>query len=398
MPMSSTSAFRDENAGEGLPTGAASRDHGTLAVNIAIGNHRYIHGIGEILYTLKAFFSRLSRSYQVTYSVDLKPRVTNVLIDEFSLAGTVACLRELKREHPGTKLVIVATEFITPIRLLGARLGDTFNYFDPWEDLRYGSAMLAHRLGLSRTPPYMRARYLGFAKALRLADLVIAVHPAIVDALTPRMAEMDHWVAPPVNLYPEIDPAQNGLNARLKEWPVGFVTTGTQTRFRQQIVKKLLLAASSIGVQGPVFVHLPFDQTAPFVMHDGSIEFPFEKPGEQSGEEKRLDIMGPDTGGLFNLNPPQRANWPYSSPMRILRAVQYGQIPIITQRVGDHEIETLATLWNPEIADAGVIRDLWLEATLKRESLIERHIAAISEYNDIATQKNAAVDLALQAL
>jgi hypothetical protein len=391
-------AVSGKKAHQSLPAGGFSQDRDKLAVNVAIGNHRYPHGIGEILYTLKAFFSRLSSSYEVTYSIDLKPGVTNVLIDEFSLLETIGFLREFKKTHPGTKFVIVATEFITPIRLFGRQIGETFNYFDPWEDRKYGFEMIGHALGLARVPPYMRARYLGFCEALGLADLVIAVHPAIIEALLPLTAKMDHWVAPPVNLYPEISLEQNALDSRLQEWPAGFVTTGTQTRFRRRIIKKLLLASHDIGVQGPVFAHLPFEQTAPFILHDGLIEFPFEKLSEPSIGEKRLDIMGPDTGRLFNLNPPQRANWQYSSPMRILRAVLYGQIPVITRRFGDHEIEALATLWNPDAADAAVIRELWLEATLKRESLIERHIAAISEYNEIAKRKNEAVDLALQAL
>ena len=385
------------NADLSLPMGAASRaGHAALAVNIAIGNHRYTHGIGEILYTLKAFFSRLSCSYEVTYSIDVKPGVTNVLIDEFSLVETIAFLQEFKRDHPGTKFVVVATEFITPVRLLGVQVGETFNYFDPWEDRGYGYAMIAHRLGLRRLPPYMRARYLGFYQALRLADLVIAVHPAIVEALMPLTAEMNHWAAAPINLYPEINPEQTTVRSRLKEWPAGFVTTGTQTGFRRRTVKKLLLQMA--GIQGPVFTHLPFDRTNAFVLRDGSIDFPFEKYDPEADETKRLDVGGPELTGLFNLNPPQRANWPYSSPMRILRAVLYGQIPIITRRFGDHEIEALATLWNPGIADAAVIRELWLEATLKRESLIERQMEAISEYNEIAKQKNVAVDLAFQAL
>ena len=391
-------AASGQKARQSLPTGAVSHDHDRLAVNVAIGNHRYTYGIGEILYTLKAFFSRLSSSYEVTYSIDLKPGVTNVLIDEFSLLETIGFLQKFKKTHPGTKFVIVATEFITPIRLFGRQFAETFNYFDPWEDRKYGFEMIGHRLGLARVPPYMRARYLGFCEALRLADLVIAVHPAIVEALLPLTAKMDHWVAAPVNLYPEISLEQNALDSRLQEWPAGFVTTGTQTRFRRRIIKKLLLVSHDIGVQGRVFLHLPFDQNAPFALHDGSIEFPFETVDDQIREAKRLDVAGPETGWLFNLNPPQRANWPYSSPMRILRAVLYGQIPLITRRFGDHEIEALAKLWNPGISDASVISDLWLEATLERERLIARHIAAISEYNEVAKQKNAAVDLALQTL
>lgn len=401
LPMSSTLESRFHDADLSLPKRAISGDSDTRSINVVIGNHAYSHGIGEVLYTLKAFFSRLSGSYQVTYSIDLKPGITNVLIDEFSITGTIKFLQEFKRDHPSTKFVIVATEFITPIRLLGAQLAETFNYFDHWEDLGYGSAMIVHRLGLKRLPPYMYARYLGFRQVLRLADLVIAVHPAIVKALLSPTEAMDHWVAPPINLYPEISSEQVALNPHLKEWRAGFVTTGTQTPFRRRITKKLLLSAKIAGIRGPVFYHQPFDGTSAFTLHKGSIDFPFEKLGSSDGEENPENHAGNARSGqnyLFNLNPPQRANWPYSSPMRILRAVLYGQIPVVTQRFDDHEIETLAKLWKPKITNADVVRELWLDATLGRKGLIERHVAGISEYNEIAKQKNAAVDLALRAL
>lgn len=391
-----------QKAHQSLPTGAVSHDRDRLAVNVAIGNHRFTHGIGEILYTLKAFFSRLSSSYEVTVSADLKPGCTNVLIDEFSVIETASYLQKFKSDHPGTKFVIVATEFITPVRLFGLQLGETFNYFDPWEDLRYGFDLIGHRLGLTRPPPYMYARYLGFCRALRLADFVVAVHPAIVDALLPLAAKMDHWVAAPVHLYPEINPHQIAANPHLRRWPAGFVMTGTQTAFRRKTIDKLRLSCQIAGIHGRVVHHLSFDKAGAFALHNGLIEFPFEKLGVQADEDRKPESHNANAESelkyLFNLNPPQRANWPYSSPMRVLRAVLYGQIPLVTRRFGDHEIEALAKLWNPDTSDSRVISDLWLEATLERESLIERHIAAISEYNGIAQQKNATANLAFQAL
>jgi hypothetical protein len=377
---------------------AASENCGALKVNVAVGNHRCWQGIGEILYTLKAFFSRLSSSYEVRYSIDVEPGVTNVLIDEFSLVKTIDALGKFKKAHPSTKFVIVATEFITPVRLFGLQLAETFNYFDPWEDRKYLFETIAQGLGLSRLPPYMRARYLGFSQALRLADFVIAVHPAIVEALLPLGAEMDHWLAAPTNLYPEISSEQSAMNVLLRGRPAGFVTTGTRTRFRRKVVKKLLQTSRGIAAQGEVFEYLPIDHSDPFVLHDGSIEFPFERAGDEGGGEKRLDAVSVKMGGLYNLNPPQRANWPYSSPMRILRAVLYGQVPVVTHRFGDHEIEALAKLWNPDVPGSRVIMDLWREATFERESLVERHLAGVSQYNEIAKEKNAAVDRAFRSL
>jgi len=377
-------------------------DQNVVPINVAVGNHASHRGIGEILYTLHTFLVRLSDRYELTFSFDLVPGKINVLIDEFSVPGTVAYLQKFKSNNPGTKLVVVATEFVTAINLFGARLGETFNYFDHWEDRPYGAAMIAYWLGLKRTAPYMRSRYLGFVEVLQLADLVVAVHPAIVAALTPLVPKMKHWVADPVNLYPEIDPKRTALDSRLKEWPAGFVLTGTLTHFRKQIIKRLLRSSRLAEIQGSVFLHLPFDRTGGFNVHDGSIDFPFDKPipgiGKETKIERHSDNASSALGCLYNLNPPQRANWPYSSPMRILRAILYGQIPVVTRRFGDHEIEAVTRLWNPETADIGELSELWLEATLDRDELIERHIAAISEYNKVAESRNVAADLALRAL
>jgi hypothetical protein len=378
------------------------RNQRAVAVNIVVGNHASHRGIGEILYSLYAFLSRLSKYYTVTVSFDLVPDKVNVLIDEFTVPGTSDYFRKIKTEHPSTKLVVIATEFITPVKLFGFHLSETFNYFDHWEDRRYGAAMAAHWLRLKSTAPYMHCRYKGFIDMLRLADLVIAVHPAIVEALAPLVPQMKHWVTGPVNLYPELDPKQIAADSRLKEWPTGFVLTGTLTSFRKRIIKRLLRAAAITGIQGPVFLHLPFDRSKGFNIYDGSIDFPFNRRVSEVDEDGRImrsiDEIGSAQGCLYNLNPPQRANWPHSSPMRILRAILYGQIPIVTRRFGDHELEAVAKLWDSEAVDIEELGELWLEASLDRDRLIEQHIRAISKYNDIAKSRNREVDLSLRAL
>lgn len=73
-------------------------------------------------------------------------------------------------------------------------------------------------------------------------------------------------------------------------------------------------------------------------------------------------------------------------------------IPVVTHRFGDHDIEALAKSWNPKSADVGELSELWLAATLGRDSLIAQHIDAITQYNARAVEKNTAVERALQAL
>ncbi|HEY1735351.1 MAG TPA: hypothetical protein VGG12_01765 [Methylovirgula sp.] len=369
------------------------------AINVAIGNHFYGHGIGEILYTLKQFFARLSGRYRVTFSPSLVPDQINILIDEFSTAGVIAYVQKFKKDYPATKLVLIATEFITPVSFLGRQLGPTFNFFDPREDRKYAFEILGYQRGRNKNAPYMYSRFMGFREAMRLVDLVVAVHPAIIAELPSISDGVDHWVAPPTDLYPEIDAPHMALESRLKQRRAGFVMTGTLTPFRKSIVDKLIKIGHRIGIPNAdktLFAQLPFDHKSAFELRDGSATFPFE---EAAAEPAKSASAHPDSadGYLFNLNPPQRANWPFSSPMRILRAVLYGQIPLVTRKFGDHELEAVAMVWNP---DAGVepFAELWHEATLGRDVLIARHISAITDYNDLAKQKNAAVERALEAL
>src|SRR6185437_3126570 len=113
-----------------------------------------------------------------------------------------------------------------------------------------------------------------------------------------------------------------GENRRLKELPAGFVTTGTLTPFRRRQASKICASLLKAGID-PVYRHMPFKDTPGAHLADDKVVF-------ESADAKSADY-------LFNVNPPQRENWPFSSPMRLLRAILLGQIPVITKRFGDHE-------------------------------------------------------------
>jgi hypothetical protein len=74
--------------------------------------------------------------------------------------------------------------------------------------------------------------------------------------------------------------------------------------------------------------------------------------------------------------------------MRILRAALLGQIPLVTKKFGDHEIETIAMPWKNKTA---VAQRLWREGTLGRVILIERFVAAVERFNETARRKNLRV-------
>lgn len=351
----------------------ARRDAADIAPRcyLAIANHIQLLGIGEIVYTL---YSTLTSSCVMLRSRRLVPGGINIIIDEFSDEDYVRELFAAKREHPDTKIVVVATEFVTPIHALGATLGATFNFFGEWSDWR--SWIGSHVPRPWRPLPYLYARYEGFTRILAITDLLVAVHPLILKSfahLPP--ATIAH--VPCVEVYPEIAMSYIDVH-RLRRLPFGFTMTGTRTPYRQTIADRLqqLYAARNGG--RPVYGHGGFRSS--IVDTGGRVRFLY-----------RPD----DRDYLFNLNPPQKYNWGYSSPMRILRAALLGQIPLLTRKFADHEIESMALLWDE--SDAGAER-LFEQAMSGRGRLVDEYVASVTRYNDTAKQKNAPMLAALRAL
>ena len=104
----------------------------------------------------------------------------------------------------------------------------------------------------------------------------------------------------------------------------------------------------------PVYQHVPFEASANDAL-----------PSESDDYLTDYQSVAPEY--LFNINPPQTENWPYSSPMRILRAILLGQIPVVTKKFHDHLLENVATLWDGKTETAVELgtrqfldRRLWL--------------------------------------
>ena len=135
---------------------------------IAIGNHRSYVGIKEIIYSIQ---SALRESVSVKLTRELKSNSVNIIIIEFSGRFDLAVIKKTKELYPDTKIVIVATEFATPVSVLGLELTKTFNFFgtrDDWAKLIPGSL----RPLAGGMPSYMQMRYLGFVRALQYCDLL----------------------------------------------------------------------------------------------------------------------------------------------------------------------------------------------------------------------------------
>lgn len=334
-------------------------------LNLVYGNHRSTRGIEEILFAL---YRCLAADFAFSISRGFTKSAINVIIDEFADPRVGRAIRATKKQFPDTKFVVVATEFITPLLLLGRQVGIAFNFFGSGRDW----LDVLRNLGRIR-PTYMAQRYRGFVDVLDAIDLMIAVHPKIADGfqyLRNDAARSD--VASPI-LYPTIDLSLNGGVSRLTKATFGFALTGTVTRFRAAMARELIEAFRKARLHQASVWRTRFEESSPIVDEASLLSI-----------YKNADADAP----LFNFNPPQSDRWPYSSPMRIFRAAMCHQIPIVTRKFGDHQLEDIAILWDGRVETASELCRLAFSA---REELVTKFAAAVAGYNLVAGKENELV-------
>lgn len=332
---------------------------------IVLGNHPSHAGIGDIAYTVYAHFAR---QFRVRAQDALAPSAFNIIIDEFTNPQFIEYLKETKKRYPRTKYGLVATEFYTPLRVGVFGIEGTFNFFGSRADWVSLGGQVVHQLKLAQKPhSYMHRRFLGFVEAIQAADIILSVHPGILASLQLLSQRPNKMRCPVANLYPTIDPESHNRMQRLRTLPFGFALTGSLTPYRARAGARLRHAFTTAGYNAAVYKEIPFSPVEKLSLEN----YPTETPEY-----------------LFNFNPPQQARWGFSSPMRLLRAALLGQIPVVTRMFGDHELERIALLWEPSVETA---QRFWCDATLGRETLIERFMGSLADYNRVAEEKNKVV-------
>jgi hypothetical protein len=329
---------------------------------IVLGNHLSYAGVGDIVYTVYAHFSR---QFPVRVQEALSPGAFNIIIDEFTNPNFVEYLKEVKVRYPETRYAIVATEFYTPFIFPVFGITGTFNFFGSRADWRALGRNIIGQVARNYRS-YMHRRFLGFLEATQVTDLIISVHPKILTSLE-RLSRQQPKPVPAANIYPTIDLEIGNQLESLATLPFGFALTGSVTKYRARTAARLRRAFTKAGCHAAVYKEIPFGPPAKISLE----EYP-----KETAEH------------IFNFNPPQQAQWAFSSPMRLLRAALLGQIPVVTKIFGDHEIERIALLWKPTLDCAW---RFWCDATLGRETLVEQFRSAVEEYNRIAEEKNRAV-------
>jgi hypothetical protein len=339
-------------------------------------NHQSTAGIGEIVFTVVAC---LADRYNLRPTKTIRPGKINIIIDEFTNPYFLKQLVDIKKADPATKYVIVATEFITPVRIFGIEIARTFNFFWGAKDWL---KLIHDRLfqGTSRLPSYMRQRYLGFMKALAVCDLLVFVHPSIGRELADVAQAYPNLASPPVIVYPELMPGLVTQDDRFEHLPIGFNLTGTLTRYRRKVMAKLAKQFRRTGWGQTIWRHVSFAESKAIDFAGSAFKFHYEVRSQKDF--------------LFNINPPQQSGWPFSSPMRILRAALLGQIPVVTKKFQDHDIEDIALLWDGETDTTSRM----LHLAMDRKRLVSDHMQSVRRYTAIAKDKNQAFLRALETL
>jgi hypothetical protein len=339
-------------------------------------NHRSAAGIGEIVFTVVAC---LAERYNLRPTKIIRPGKINIIIDEFTNPYFVKQLADIKKADPATKYVIVATEFITPVRIFGIEIARTFNFFWGAKDwLKLSRDRLLQ--GTDRLPSYLHQRYLGFMKALAVCDLLVFVHPSIGHELADVAHAYPNLISPPVMVYPELILALVTQDDRFERLPIGFNITGTLTRYRRMVMAKLARQFRRAGWAQAIWKHVSFAESEVAEFTGSTFKFHYDAHGKDDY--------------LFNISPPQQSGWPFSSPMRILRAALLGQIPVVTKKFQDHDIEDIALLWDGQIDTALKM----LHVAMDRKRLIDDYIQSVHRYNAIAKDKNQAFLRAIETL
>src|SRR5262249_40539376 len=130
----------------------------------------------------------------------------------------------------------------------------------------------------------------------------------------------------------------------------------------------------------PIWNHTKFEQSPLITFSDSTMRFNYD-----SETDERY---------LFNINPPQQPRWAFSSPMRIARAALLGQIPVVTKKLADHDIEDIALLWDGRRDSAFKI----MSYRMDRKPLLQTYIQSVRTYNGKAKEKNQQLLEAIELL
>ena len=373
-----------------------------IDVNIYVGNNGKKDGVEDYLAIFGGILARDRRSFKV--SNRYVPGVPNLVIEEFTNYFENKKIARFREQYPDTPLILVLTEFmetkwgvqslnhfggvkdsalIVLINILvlyrrndfrSARIKDWvwLIVFLPIllvtgieEGARFVLSCLFPRSRIAKQEQlrtkiyrlsYWHLRYHGLLKNVYLFDHIIASHEKIWPQMTKNkiaMPEDNRFLGV---VYPEFRRIEV-LNKLFVDKKNKIELTGTISNYRQSWTDKINFQILSHGLHHMLGM-----------MQNISW-------GEKIRKKERA---------AFSLHPPKTRNWPYSSPTRIYRALQYdGNIPVLAKYFGQNPIEDVCLQYR------GVDTLVEMIEYWNNHASVCNYISQkMMDYNEIATRRN----------
>lgn len=370
-------------------------------------NHASLDGVAEIVGLLGGEFRRYGFNTVScrTLPEEIKDGDLLVVVDEFSEPLVVEALKSFRLTHSEVTLVCVLTEFFSPRNWtrppslnsfkqpLQSLLLDNFLYvfcslsghLRLFTSLRIKSPGPVHYvlsilgllwLGLQkarkpRTPlvklrtfherGYLWFRALGLQSVSGIFDFFLALHPdigseALAAALGTSREKIYTLLVPP-----PIVEKSSLVNSAL-EFGIDF--SGSLSNYRKRQIKTILRILEKISPGRRFALHM-----------------------ERGFDDSKMKL-------LLSFNPPQSSTWRYSSPMRIIGAIKRGQIPIVSEKFGDHPAEDLALLVPHDLYD---MKDFVAGLVFYKSHYVHSAWEKLENYRKIVDENNRKILSQLQA-
>lgn len=361
-------------------------------------NHRSLSGVEEIVELLAGEFQR--QGLNAISRRNLPEEVSDgdllVIVDEFSEPLILEALRRFKISHPKVTFICVLTEFFSS----GGRVRPPgLNSFkQPWHSLLFDNLLyvfcfmsgyltlfkglkirspgpanyLLATLGLVwlavikvskpwiplkkvrhfRDRAYLWFRALGLQSVSGIFDHYLTLHPAIGNEALAKALRTDRGKIQTLLIPPPTVEKSNLVNFELE---FGLDMSGAPSAYRRKQIARAISLLRKLS------------------------------PGERFANYKERGFDDAQEKLLLSFNIPQSSTWRYSSPMRIVGAVKRGQIPVVSQKFGDHPAEDLALLFPDNLHDT---KSLVSRLVLDRSEYINSAWEKLQNYTMLADENN----------
>jgi len=314
-----------------------------------IGQHKSLLGIKSYLKIIKQNFEK---NYDIIISKKFKPKSVNILVENFS-SEDIDQIKKLKNQS-SFKIILVATEFfnnklntfncfeynnstllkydyffikfILYLLILNHSVRNkvkkflikhfNFNiikyrrfkkYFFKRKFLNKIDKIAAQTsLGRYSKYYYFKKRNENFIKVLDYTDILLASHPVILRNYKSKFKKV-FYIMPKLNFYRQ---------DKTKNFSSYFKFSGELTSYRQNFFKKNLDSIKKHDLKDNEKFRIFLNK---IIKHE---------------VQKFIDIPN-KRKFKFSLHPKKNAEWPYSSPVRYIDAINNGEVPLIFDKFDD---------------------------------------------------------------